>query len=418
MEVLLLNVHSAQNLGDHGIMMTTLRGIRSAFPEAHVTIAANDPPSWEKPNVLLGFDRVSVVGSLTSWVAQLRDGKWQGRPWRMIQHLAFLSLAVLMYRWFARRLMWGSVQQRRLLTSYYEADVVLGCGGGNLYAYRRLSPFFFWGLIAVLFPLLLGKKVILLPQSFGPLRGRLQRLLMRWALNRATAIMAREPWSFDFVTKELRVCTAVHLAPDLAFGLARREIRGALPRCIERIGVTVMDRGAQLRNFSAQSRYEDTMCTLLTRLAHERGTQVVLFCQCYGPSVDQDDRPVTERVYNRLREAGVQVTLWNDLLTAEEAVNAYAEMDLMIGTRMHTAIFAICGAIPVILISYQPKGCGVMRMCGLDRYCFDIGQVTEAELFSRASELLDCSIYWKSFLLSRRDELRSQVLRWTALLAN
>ena len=416
MKVLLLNVHSAQNLGDHGIMITTLRGIRSVFPEAQFTIAANHPQSWKRPNVLSGFDCVSVVGSLTSWVEELHNGKWHGRPWRMLQYLALLSLAVLAYRWFALRLMWGSVQHRQLLTAYYEADLVLGCGGGNLYAYRYLSPFFIWDLVALLFPLLLGKKVILLPQSFGPIHGRLQRALARWTLNRAKAIMAREPWSFDFVTEDLKVGTAVYLVPDLAFELVCGDIGDISKHRIERIGVTVMDRGAQLRSFGGQSHYEDTICTFLTRLAYERGAQIVLFCQCYGPSVDQDDRPATMRVYNRLREAGVQVALWGDLLTAEEAVDAYAGMDLMIGTRMHTAVFAICSATPILLISYQPKGCSVMGMCGLDRYCCDISRVNEEELFCRASELLDHSACWKSFLSARRDELRAQALRWTTLL--
>ena len=43
MRILIINVHSALNLGDDAIMAATLEGIRAHYPDAVVTISANDP---------------------------------------------------------------------------------------------------------------------------------------------------------------------------------------------------------------------------------------------------------------------------------------------------------------------------------------------------------------------------------------
>lgn len=412
MKILILNVHSAHNLGDHGIMLATLQTLQAQFPDVCITIAANDPESWRAPDRLANLNRISVAGSLITWVARLQDGRWQFAPLRMILYLVLLSLAALTHRLLGWQTTWGTEEQRRLLAAYYEADLVLSCGGGNFYAYRRLSPFLLWNLCALIFAVVLGKPLLILPQSIGPIPGSMQRGLMRWVLRYATTIAVREPWSYRFVTHDLRVQAPVHLLPDLAFGLARADLpKRSVTRRVQ-IGVTVLDRSAQLRGFVGQSNYEDTLCALLAQLAQQRDVEISLFSQCYGPSIDQDDRLAAQRLSQRLSAMGVNSTLWPALKTAQEALDAYANMDAMIGTRMHTAIFAICNATPVLLISYQPKGCNVMALCGLERYCCDIEQLDTADLYQRACELLDRQAELRAYLAAQRTKLKAQADSW------
>lgn len=417
MKVLILNVHSAHNLGDHGIMLATLQTLQAQFPDVRVTIAANDPESWRAPDRLATLDSVSVAGSLITWVAHLQDGRWQLSPLRMILYLALLPWAALAHRLLGRPTTWGTEEQRRLLTAYYEADLVLSCGGGNFYAYRRLSPFLFWNLCALIFAVALAKPLVILPQSIGPIPGSAQRKLMRWVLDHAKAVAVREPWSHRFATENLQVQTPIHLLPDLAFGLAQADLPQRPTNRPIQIGVTVLDRGAQLRSFAGQSAYEETLCALLIELAQQRGAEITLFVQCYGPSADQDDRPAAHRVAQRLSAAGVTSALWPALNTAQEALAAYANMDVMIGTRMHTAIFAICNATPVLLIGYQPKGCSVMALGGLEHYCCDIEQLDTADLYQRICELLDRQAELRAYLAAQRIKLKAQADSWIQLVS-
>ena len=87
MNILILNVHSALNLGDDAIMHATLRGLQDLYPTATITVAANDPDSWRK------FKRVRVVGSLTTWVVDRDGGRWHWNKPRLVLYTLFLPLA-------------------------------------------------------------------------------------------------------------------------------------------------------------------------------------------------------------------------------------------------------------------------------------------------------------------------------------
>ncbi len=52
----------------------------------------------------------------------------------------------------------------------------------------------------------------------------------------------------------------------------------------------------------------------------------------------------------------------------------------MIGTRMHTAIFAASGGVPLILVAYQPKAVGTMHHLGLGDYVCHIHDLTGQRL--------------------------------------
>lgn len=408
MQILILNVHSARNLGDDAIMQSTLQGLTQTFAAAQITVAANDPTSWRK------YREIEVLGSLATWVADPAQARWRTRAYLMPFVAGLLFCATLAYRLFGIELRWGSQEQRRLLDCYYHADLVLSCGGGNFYAHRSLSPALIWALLSLAFAVVLGKRVTMLPQSFGPIEGRLQRWLARWTFSHVHLMMAREARSVAFVQDVLGVPTPVVLLPDLAFGLARSEacVRTAEPSVPQQIGVTVIDRGAQSPSFKGQLAYEEALVSLLVRLARERHAHIRVFCQCYGPSPDQDDRPIAQRIHERVRQLGADATLRINFEDAREIIAAYSEMDLLIGTRMHTGIFGLCNAVPVLLIGYQPKTSGVMASFDLDRYCCDITVVDPDRLYSLVCELLERKEEMQAFISERLAQTQGQAHRW------
>lgn len=408
MRVLILNVHSALNLGDDAIMQATLQGFKAAFPKAQIAVAANDPESWKK------YREIQVVGSLATWVADPAHGQWRKRAYLMPITLVLLISAVFFYRLFRLRLTWGTLQQRSLLAAYYDADLVLSCGGGNFYAHRPLSPAFVWALLSLDFALALGKPVVMLPQSFGPVAGLAQRLLARWTFSQVRLIMVRESRAGSFLREVLRVKIPVVLLPDLAFGLSVGETHErTISRTSHRqIGVTAIDRSAQDPSFSGQMHYEKALITLLTRLANEYHARIHIFCQSFGPSSDQDDRPVAQRLYQQLKQNGVDAALRIDFRDAGEIITAYSQLDMMIGTRMHTGIFALSSGVPVLLIGYQPKACGMMATLGLERYCRDIIDVDADVLFELACEILAHEQKLRAQIAERLPEIKLRSSAW------
>ncbi|HEY1017138.1 MAG TPA: polysaccharide pyruvyl transferase family protein, partial [Herpetosiphonaceae bacterium] len=214
MRILIVWPHSGRNAGDRALVEEACRLARRRYPGAAVAVALNDPAGWRGPRP------AEIVPSLKTWLAEVSpagEQTWhKGRlPWAALR----LLLAVLVFRLTGRCWRFGSPDQRRLLERYCAADLVLGSGGNHLYARHWLNLTFFWTWLSLALAIMLGKRVIILPQSIGPLHGPLQRLLVRWLLDRAELAMVREPAS-------LRAAHALWprrlpvLRPDMAFGFA------------------------------------------------------------------------------------------------------------------------------------------------------------------------------------------------------
>jgi colanic acid/amylovoran biosynthesis protein len=385
MNILILNVHSALNLGDDAIMRATLLALESKYPAAKITIAANDPDSWTK------FRGIKICSAICTWVADCRLGLWRQRFFLTPFVILFLCLAVILYRLINARLRLWSQDMNELLAAYYNADLVMSCAGGNFYANSMLSPGFIWNLITLGFAIGLGKRVIMLPQSIGPIEYRWQRYFARIIFDRVSLMMVREPESQNFVNSTLKLKTSPMLFPDLAFGLPEVDswlMDGIITREGSlKIGVTLIDRASQNPDFHEQQQYEDALCSLLINLHQHYHASIFLLIQCYGPSPDQDDRQVTFRMYERLIQHIDQVFVLNNLHDAREIKSTIQALDVVIGTRMHTAIFALSTATPVIVIGYQPKTCGMMRFFGLPQYCINIEEISNEALEGLFSEL-------------------------------
>ncbi len=384
-QILIVNLHSALNLGDDAILQVTLEQLRKIYPHAQITLAANHPESWRRFGL-------TVCGSLTTWLASVQDGRWRLHPNGLFWTPLFLAWACLLYRAFGKKVLPSDAEQARLIAEYYAADLVFSCGGGNFSAHGALRPFFWWALLALAFPAGLGKPVIMLPQSFGPIEGGLQRLAARAVFAKTRVIMAREPLSEQFLRRQLGLQKTVLLFPDLAFGLA--DVQPQLPHNLEtiqgrlKVGVTLMDRGAQTVSFHGQAAYEAAMLGLLRWLIEEKQAHIYLFVQCTGPGRDHDDRAITQRMACALNEHASQITVLQDFHSAPEIKAAYAAMDCVIGTRMHTGILALSAGTPTILIGYQPKTRGVMEALGLQDYYVDMEAVQAAALIDKTTALL------------------------------
>jgi colanic acid/amylovoran biosynthesis protein len=60
----------------------------------------------------------------------------------------------------------------------------------------------------------------------------------------------------------------------------------------------------------------------------------------------------------------------------------YGDLDLLVGTRFHSVIFAMTSSVPVLAIEYEHKTSGIMHDLGLDEWVHDIATVDAATLIA------------------------------------
>lgn len=389
-DILLINVHSSCNAGDQALTLVTIQQLERNFPDGQLVIAMDDPEG--------NVSEEPVVPSLYAWVKPtLRDGSSNWRFLRLAWLLPATLIPLLSRKAFGRPY-WGLTPQalQPLIRGYLNSDLVVSTSGGFLYS-SGLGLVFLISVYSMAYATFAGKPLYLFPQSYGPLHRFWEPYILRWLLNRARVVMAREEISFDLVNSLVEEKSRCLLFPDPAFAFS-----GSPPESAENwltglmthgfpgrplLGVTVINWTAENPVFQQQTAYERAVAAAVRNFIERYGGSVIFFTQVWGPSYSQDDRLPSRRVIAGLQEVSDHIHHIEEPITPGLLKSIYGCMDLFMGTRMHSNIFALSQGVPVLAIGYQHKTQGIMRMLGLDDWTVDIQQVDGPGLCELLDEL-------------------------------
>jgi colanic acid/amylovoran biosynthesis protein len=153
------------------------------------------------------------------------------------------------------------------------------------------------------------------------------------------------------------------------------------------IGLTVLNWEGRTRRKGAQRRYEQALWALIFHLQEKLGAQVAVFAQVTGPSWEEDDRIILKHLRDKF---GYRPGLFlvETVPSPEVLMAAYGQLDFLVGTRMHSLIFAAAAGTPFLGISYLEKARGAFRPFNLrDDFIHDIQDLqgdTLVEAFGKA----------------------------------
>jgi colanic acid/amylovoran biosynthesis protein len=402
LKILLINVHSTRNTGDQVLMLVTLQELQKNFPGCSLSISMDDPQSYSGPE--------STLGSIFTWVKHIHnDGRTSWRAPNLIWLIPASLIPILIYRWTNRTVLFLTPKSlRSLILAYLEADFLVSKPGGFLYSSGRGLTLIL-SLYIMTLGLLAGKPLYLLPQSIGPFRHRWELNLVKKVLSAARVVMVREPISYQVLQNGGFHHPRFATFPDPAFlflpaspsivedWLKTHQIEPASARPL--LGLTMIDWGAQNSRFDFQKEYEAACAATARYFINQIGGKVILFSQVTGPTAGQDDRLPAQRVQTLLEDLSSSIIFIQEPLAPDLLMALYGRMDLFVGARMHSNIFALKGGVPVLAIGYLHKTLGIMKMVGLDQWVVDIQQASESVLVERLSAL------W-----SARQEIRYHLL--------
>jgi colanic acid/amylovoran biosynthesis protein len=280
-----------------------------------------------------------------------------------------------------------------LVRAYFEADVVVSCPGNFIYSRSYLAGLpILMPLFTIIYAWFVGKPIYILPQTLGPLVRRWEHILLKWVLQKIHIILVRDLTSVELLERMSLRHSRCYLVSDLAFefpGVSSDQAfllleRYGIDKSQHRplLGVTLIDWGAQNPAFRAQQVYEQGVAETILTFVEEQKGYVVIFPQVCGPKQADDDRIPARRVHEQLvgTVAFDRVKVIDEEYPAALLKATYGQMDLFLGSRLHSNIFAMAEGIPVIAIAYQSKTAGVMRMLGLEEWVIDIEQVDSKRL--------------------------------------
>lgn len=389
--ILIINLHSSFNAGDAALALTTIEQLSDSFPGSQITLSMNDPSSHPGEE--------STVGSFMYWYQTISEDGAIKRDLAALVQLGLSSLAtILFYRLFKRANFFQiSPRQKMFLQAYLDSDLVVSAPGNFLYSSGKFGIALLTAVYSMALAIFARKPLYLFPQSIGPFRHAWERALVKYVISRARIIMVREPVSMQQLNTYGVKHPRCYQIPDLAFSfsgasysqvwqwLASHGVNIDQDRPL--MGITAINWVAQTSSFTKQTQYETAIIETARHFIRSMRGKVILFTQVYGSTPAADDRIPTRRIAERLQEVGNRVVLIEQPTPSEVLKTAYGLMDVFIGTRMHSNIFAITGGVPVMAIAYRHKTRGIMQLLGLGDWVMEIDQVSGEKMVKMLDRL-------------------------------
>ena len=418
MQILLLGASfDTGNLGVNALAESSLKCILHRWPGAEVILFG----SGYEPGLV-----TTMVGDRQVLLRRI--------PVRMGRQLG-LSYHFL---WFFLRGVIGKVLPARLRTrmlarnTYCQAldqvslavDITGGDSFSDIYGLRRLCI----GCLRKWLVLLYGKRLVMLPQTYGPFKGRMARALARSILRRADVVYSRDLECLGYARQILgdRLAGKARFSPDVAFVLDPRvpaEL-GIVPSAEMRtqgpvvVGLNVsglLYSGGYTHDnmFGLKADYPNLVRQVARRLLDRQGVVVLLVPHVFpaGDMECESDPKACRRLYEALcPEYPGRVFLAQGHYDQAEVKYVIGLCDFFVGSRMHACIAAMSQGIPAVGLAYSKKFKGVFDTVGVGDCVVDLRACDEASACAAVEDAFARRQAIHEHLMQAMPQVRSSVL--------
>ena len=384
LNILITEVNSSYNKGDAAIVLGILKIINKKYPNSSVTVLTPTPCEDKK--------YYTIYNAQTH--IQLYNYLDRKIPRIVYVFLYLIKMSFCLF-WTNFRSLPVPKKIKKILDLYQNADIIISCSGGRLGG-KKITPIFD-SLIPIYFAKKLGKKVFVCAQSIEPFQNNFLKKITKFVLNRTDLISTREEISFN-VLKSLHINTPIYLTADLAFlldpvtnELAKSLLGKAGIQDNEKIkiGVTVTEWRIPGHNSKQKNlQYVNVMKKALDELLKD-DVIIVFFPQVVFLN-KEDDRILSKKIKNDLdKSKQSRVFVLEDNYTPHELKAMMGKMDIFIGKRLHSCIFALAMNVPSIVIGYEKKALGIMKMIDNQDNVININSMTADGLVKLVKKLLN-----------------------------
>lgn len=375
------------NMGVRALAVGAIRCILAQYPDAEISLV-----DYSRKSALysIQFQDRMVSVPLVNLRFSIR--------FYLSNNIAFLVAVVMLLRLIpSRRLRERLMAKNARLRHLLQADLVLSIAGGDsfsdIYGLTRL----FYVALPQILALLMQKKLILLPQTYGPFRTNLARLIARYIVRQAAMAYSRDYRSLGTVRNLLGRAKAgqkPRFSYDVAFAVEPIEPRrldvagiawqGAAGKVVGLNVSGLLSMGGYSRSnmFGLGVDYKGLMLRLIDCLITREGASVLLVPHVFGSSSNpESDVSSCQQLYEVLgsrypARLGVLCGTYDQ----SEIKYLIGQCDFFIGSRMHACIAAVSQNIPAVCISYSDKFIGVMETIGIEALVADARRMSEDEI--------------------------------------
>lgn len=394
------------NLGVQALLDGSVRSILSACPGAKISVLDYGYDS---------FSRSARFGDRTADIefVNLRFSKKLFLP----NNIALLMVIATLLKCVPRRFRTYFTNKNETLRKISQLDMAAAISGGDsfsdIYGLGRLL----YEALPQILVLTMGKRLILLPQTLGPFKGRVARIIAKYIMSRADVVFSRDEFGLKETERLLGPGNAgkLQFCHDVGFlvqpippstadvqDLQSRPRQGQLVIGFNISGLLYAGGYTGKNMFGLKVGYRDLVHQVLNLLIEQIKARVVLVPHVYGERTVQSvesDQAACETIYQALPpHLKESVILLRGTYTVNEIKHLIGMFDVFIGSRMHSCIAALSQAVPAVAISYSDKFAGVLQTLNMGGLIADPRQMSIAEILAVISQTIE-----------RRDQLRREL---------
>ncbi len=395
MKIILIPSNTDLNRGDQALVWESIRLIEEVCDDPEISLMRGDDKRQYAQTEKLGYPLLPKIlkhpGRVFSKQKHIRYSLFELLVMGIVAICDFVLSFMLLVKCrlinkFA--LLFMSNDSRKTYLAFRNCDAVFVKGGGFIHSYGAITDAYqiyyllYYFLVAIRFK----KQLFVLPNSVGPLRSKLARLLACYVLKRCTYVSVRESVSKRFLLAQ-KLNVPIYRHADLGFFLTCDEKFNANMYLIEHgVNLSVPIVGITLRPYrfpgdsNPEKKYENYIMSVVSfcHYLEEQKYQIVLFSHTLGPGAHENDTIAITEVSNLLDEQNIKhVMIEDEELDCRQVMALYSKFNYLVGTRFHSVIFAQNSFVPTIAISYGGnKGIGIMEDVGLSEFAIPISEIS------------------------------------------
>lgn len=247
-------------------------------------------------------------------------------------------------------------------------------GGGTLIQDATSTQSLIYYLQVIKTALKHNVKVMLYSNGIGPLNSAINAARAKKVLNKVDLITLRDPDAWDSLQKigVKQPLTLVTADPVFGLDIADKE-RGrellsqfGIEKDAPVLGVSVRRSHAMLADC------EEKIARICDYAAEKYGCNVIFI-----PMQQGRDDGISRSVMAKMKG---NASIINRRLDVKDTISVVAALDVCIGMRLHSLIYAASNNVPLIGLSYDPKIKSFMDYSGQNMYA-DIGSIEQEKVF-------------------------------------
>jgi len=242
-----------------------------------------------------------------------------------------------------------------ILNCLRDTNLFISGGGGLLQdsTGRGWSILYYLGLI--LGAMLFRVPVMIYAQGVGPINKKLNKLLIRWILNKIDIITVRDNPSKELLKSMGVLKPAIWVSSDPCFLLKKKSINHNIIKNFPDILELTKSNNYPLVGVSIRE-YKGNR-TDLKRIVAQLADDIIENYKAkiiFLPFKFDEDLCLSEEVLFLMKNKS-QANILRARLEPEELLLLISQLSLMIGMRLHSIIFSSMVNIPFIALNYDPK---------------------------------------------------------------